>query len=108
MRFCQRNPKPCPVIGVSDTGVPRVPSLGEDLDLRTDLPGYRVWQRGELVEETAEITKWWRDVAMYRTNIACAPAGPFQGPMVVSMRPLTPADAIRAVQITGQLPQVHG
>ncbi len=140
MRFCQRNPKPCPVIGVSDTGVPRVPHLGDDLDLRTDLPGYRVWQRGELVDETADITKWWRDdlvafvigcsfsfeepllaagiplrhieqgrnVAMYRTNIACAPAGPFAGPMVVSMRPLTPADAIRAVQITGHLPQVHG
>src|SRR5471030_382053 len=40
-RFCQLNPKPCPVIGMSDVGDPRIPSLGIDLDIRTDLPGYR-------------------------------------------------------------------
>ena len=49
-----------------------------------------------------------RNVAMYRTDIATAAAGPFSGPMVVSMRPLRAADAIRAVQITSRLPQVHG
>ena len=47
-------------------------------------------------------------VPMYRTNIACSPSGPFAGPMVVSMRPLKPADAIRAVQITSRFPSVHG
>src|SRR5260370_37540729 len=47
-------------------------------------------------------------VPMYRTNIACAPSGPFAGPMVVSMRPFKPADAIRAVQITSRFPAVHG
>src|SRR5260370_6287700 len=47
-------------------------------------------------------------VPMYRTNIACAPSGPFAGPMVVSMRPFKPADAIRAVQITSRFPSVHG
>ena len=35
---------------------------------------------------------------MYRTNIACRPAGIFRGPMVVSMRPMTPAQAIQAIQ----------
>jgi uncharacterized protein YcsI (UPF0317 family) len=45
---------------------------------------------------------------MYRTNIATAPAGKFHGPMVVSMRPLKAADAIRAVQITSRFPGVHG
>jgi uncharacterized protein YcsI (UPF0317 family) len=45
---------------------------------------------------------------MYRTNIECVPAGSFRGKMVVSMRPLTPADAIRAVQITSRFPAVHG
>jgi uncharacterized protein YcsI (UPF0317 family) len=45
---------------------------------------------------------------MYRTNIACTPAGPFAGPMVVSMRPFKPKDAIRAVQITTRFPAVHG
>src|SRR4029453_13138608 len=47
-------------------------------------------------------------VPMYRTDIACVPAGPFWGPMVVSMRPLTPAQAIRAIQITSRFPAVHG
>src|ERR1700724_2359965 len=47
-------------------------------------------------------------VPMYRTNIACAAAGPFAGPMVVSMRPYKPAQAIRAVQITSRFPAVHG
>ena len=47
-------------------------------------------------------------VPMYRTNIACSPSGPFAGPMVVSMRPFKPADAIRAVQITSRFPSVHG
>ena len=49
-----------------------------------------------------------RNVAMYRTSIETTPAGVFRGPTVVSMRPLTAADAIRAVQITSRLPQVHG
>ena len=48
------------------------------------------------------------DVAMYRTNIATAASGPYRGPMVVSMRPLSPADAIRAIQITSRFPRVHG
>src|SRR5450755_3532700 len=46
-RFCQLNPKPCPVIGMSDVGDPRIPSLGIDLDIRTDLPRYRIWRDGE-------------------------------------------------------------
>jgi uncharacterized protein YcsI (UPF0317 family) len=45
---------------------------------------------------------------MYRTSIATEPAGPFRGPLVVSMRPLTPANAIRAVQITSRFPLLHG
>ena len=139
-RFCQLNPKPCPIIGMSDVGNPRIPALGIDLDIRTDLPRYRVWRDGEVVEEPTDILSHWRDdlvafvigcsfsfeealmaddlpirhierkvrVPMYRTSIACAPAGPFAGPMVVSMRPLKPADAIRAVQITSRFPSVHG
>src|SRR5262245_26155552 len=139
-RFCQLNPKPCPIIGMSDVGDPRIPALGLDLDIRTDVPRYRVWRDGEVVEEPTDIMKHWRDdlvafvlgcsfsfeealmeegislrhiehevrVPMYRTNIACSPSGPFAGPMTVSMRPLKPADAIRAVQITSRYPAVHG
>ncbi len=140
LRFCQLNPKPCPLIGMSAPGDPRVPNLGEDLDIRTDLPRYRVWKKGELVDEPTDIRSVWRDdlvsfvigcsfsfeaalmadgleirnitcgchVSMYRTSIETAPAGPFHGPMVVSMRPFTPAHAIRAVQITTRFPAVHG
>jgi uncharacterized protein YcsI (UPF0317 family) len=139
-RFCQLNPKPCPIIGMSDVGDVRIPALGLDLDIRTDVPRYRVWRDGEVVEEPTDIMSHWRDdlvtfvlgcsysfeealmaegislrhverkvrVPMYRTNIACNPSGPFAGPMVVSMRPLKPADAIRAVQITSRFPAVHG
>ncbi len=140
LQFCRLNPKPCPLIGTSEPGDPRVPELGEDLDVRTDLPRYRVWRNGELVAEPTDIGALWRDdlvsfvigcsfsfeealtaegivlrhiargcnVPMYRTSIATRPAGPFHGPMVVSMRPLTPRDAIRAVQITSRFPSVHG
>ena len=49
LRFCQRNPKPCPLLGVSEPGDPRLPNLGADLDIRTDVPAYRIWRQGELV-----------------------------------------------------------
>jgi uncharacterized protein YcsI (UPF0317 family) len=139
-RFCQLNPKPCPLLAASEPGDWRLPSLGEDLDIRTDIPLYRVWKKGELIEEVTDLKKVWRDdlvsfvlgcsfsfeealienglelrhntcntnVPMYRTNIECKPAGPFHGPMVVSMRPFKPADAIRAVQVTTRFPSVHG
>jgi uncharacterized protein YcsI (UPF0317 family) len=45
---------------------------------------------------------------MYRTSVQTIPAGPFHGPLVVSMRPFKPSDAIRAVQITSRFPGVHG
>jgi uncharacterized protein YcsI (UPF0317 family) len=140
LRFAQANPKPCPVLAVSEPGDPRLPGLGADLDIRSDLPRYRVWRRGELVEEPFDLFHVWGDdlvsfalgcsfsfeealvedgielrhitcgsnVPMYRTNIPCAPAGPFAGPLVVSMRPLKPHDAIRAIQITSRFPSVHG
>jgi len=48
------------------------------------------------------------NVPMYRTNIDCTPAGPFAGKMVVSMRPFAPEEALRAVEISGRFPSVHG
>ena len=139
-RFCQRNPKPCPVLAVGDPGDPTLPTLGEDIDVRTDLPRYRVWHHGELVDEPTDLRALWRDdlvacvlgcsfsfeeallangialrhiergknVPMYRTSVQTIPAGPFHGPLVVSMRPMTPANAIRAIQITTRFPSVHG
>ncbi len=49
-----------------------------------------------------------KNVPMYNTNIACEPAGRFNGNTVVSMRPFTPADAIRMIQICTRFPSVHG
>jgi len=140
LRFCQANPKPCPLLGVAEPGSPAIPRLGADLDIRTDLPRYRVWQNGELIAEPQDLRAVWRDdlvsfvigcsfsfedalieagiplrhiergcnVPMYRTSLATEAAGRLHGPLVVSMRPLKPADAIRATVITSRLPAVHG
>ncbi len=49
-----------------------------------------------------------RNVPMFITSISCIPAGPFRGPLVVTMRPIPSAQVPRAVQITGRYPSVHG
>ena len=140
LRYCQRNPKPCPVLAVSEPGDPRLPTLGADIDIRSDVPRYRVWRHGELAEEPTDIAALWRDdlvtfvigcsfsfeqalldaglslrhidqsrnVAMFRTSMATEPAGPFRGPLVVSMRPLRASETIRAIQVTSRFPDVHG
>jgi uncharacterized protein YcsI (UPF0317 family) len=59
--FCQRNPKPCPLLEVTDPGVPEPRELAPGADLRTDLPRYRVYQQGQLVDEPTDIWRWWRD-----------------------------------------------
>lgn len=61
MRFCQRNPKPCPLVGVTDTGDPKFRTLGRDVDLRTDVPRYRVFREGELVARPTDVMPHWRD-----------------------------------------------
>jgi uncharacterized protein YcsI (UPF0317 family) len=58
--FSQRNPKPCPVLDVSDAGSPHT-ALAPDADLRTDFPAYRIWRDGELVEESPDVLGHWRD-----------------------------------------------
>lgn len=138
--FCQRNPKPCPVLDVTEPGDPEPKLVAAGADLRTDVPAYRVYQNGELVEEPHDLKKWWRgdlvgfllgcsftfesalmaaglplrhietgkNVSMYKTNIPCQPAGKFRGPLVVSMRPMTPDQAITAVRICSRFPRAHG
>jgi len=140
LRYCQRNPKPCPLLAVSDPGQVKLPALGGDINICTDVPRYRVWRDGELVAEPHDITTLWRDdlvtfvigcsfsfeqalmeaglplrhieqgrnVAMFRTSIPTEAAGPFSGPLVVTMRPMRAAHVIRAVQVTSRFPNVHG
>ena len=138
--FCQRNPRSCPLIEVTDMGSaePRIAAPGADL--RTDIVGYRIYEHGELVDEVPDATRYWRDdlvafllgcsftfeqamvqagvrlwhldngkaVAMWRTNIQSQPAGMFHGPMVVSMRPIRPADLAKAVTASARFPAAHG
>jgi uncharacterized protein YcsI (UPF0317 family) len=138
--FCQRNPKPCPLLDVTEPGDPEPKRVAPGADLRTDLPAYRLWEHGTLVRDLHDITPHWRDdlvgfvigcsftfenalvehgvpvrhleenrnVPMYRTNIPCAPAGRFHGPMVVSMRPLAPKHAIEATRLCSRYPLAHG
>lgn len=49
-----------------------------------------------------------RNVPMYRTRIACEPAGRLRGELVVSMRPIAADRVVDAVRITGRYPSVHG
>jgi len=137
--FCQRNPTPCPLVEVLPQGV-REAACAPGSDLATDLPRYRVYRHGELVEERADVTDLWRpdlvafligcsfsfesaledagialrhlhqerNVAMYRTDVACAPAGRFGGEMVVSMRPIARRDVDRVIEICTRFPQAHG
>jgi uncharacterized protein YcsI (UPF0317 family) len=138
--FCHRNPRPCPLLDVTDAGCtePRLAAPGADV--RTDVPRYRAWHYGELIEEPTDLWDWWRDdlvafllgcsftfesallqaglpvrhieqgrnVPMYRTSVPCRLAGAFHGPMVVSMRPMTPAQARQAAEICRCYPKAHG
>ncbi|GIX12755.1 MAG: UPF0317 protein [Paracoccaceae bacterium] len=140
MRFCQRNPRPCPLVGVSDTGDPMMRTLGEDIDIRTDLPAYNIYRDGRLADSVTDIRALWNDrmvafalgcsftferalraagialwhtdhgttVPMFRTALPTVPAGPFRGPMVVSMRAIDAARVDDAIAITHRFPHAHG
>lgn len=59
--FCSRNPKPCPIVEITPAGDPIPRVSAPDADLRTDLPGYRVYRRGALSEKRRDIASIWRD-----------------------------------------------
>src|SRR3954447_11687830 len=59
--FCQRNPKPCPLLDVTEPGDPEPRLVAPGADLRTDVPRYRVYERGELVDEPTDVRSYWRD-----------------------------------------------
>ena len=59
--FCQRNPKPCPLIEVVEAGSAEPRQTAPGADLRTDLPKYKVYEYGEMVAEPDDISDYWRD-----------------------------------------------
>ncbi len=138
--FAQRNPKPCPVIEVTDPGSPEPRLTTPGADLRTDVPKYRIYRDGTLAREVTDLLDVWtpdlvafllgcsftfetgllqagipvrhieegKNVSMFVTSIPCTPAGAFNGPLVVTMRPIPAPMVPRAVQISGRFPAVHG
>ncbi|MDF1732998.1 MAG: putative hydro-lyase [Minwuia sp.] len=58
--FCERNARPCPLVGVTEPGSPKLPQLG-DIDLRTDVPAYNIYRHGKLTETVSDVSAFWRD-----------------------------------------------
>lgn len=169
--FCRLNPRPCPLLEVTDAGTYVPTRMAPDADVRTDLPRYRVYRHGVCAARVTDVLAFCkenppesplgkggrgvggsplnvapfplgkgergmrafligcsftfetallsagipvrhieegRNVPMFRTNVACKAAGRFSGPLVVSMRPMTPEQADRAAAITAGFPAVHG
>jgi uncharacterized protein YcsI (UPF0317 family) len=133
--YCQRNQRACPVLEVCDTGSWEPRRMAPGADLRSDLPRYAVYREGGREPDLTDISVLWRDdfVAfligsgisfdealeragvptdrdrwVVRTTIPTEPAGRFRGPLVVTMRWLTPEQAIKAVQVTARFPFNHG
>jgi uncharacterized protein YcsI (UPF0317 family) len=132
--YCQRNSRACPVLEVCDPGSPEPRQLAPGADLRTDLPRYSVYENG-VRRDVTDIRALWRgdlvafligsgitfDGALERAGVPTdkhrwvlnsaldtVPAGRFQGKMVVTMRWLTPEQAIVATQVSSRFPHNHG
>ena len=59
--FAQRNPKPCPILDITEPGDGEAKLIAPGSDVRTDIPGYRVWENGVLKDEPTDVLKYWRD-----------------------------------------------
>jgi len=136
--FCGANSQALPLLDRTEPGSPVPARVAPTVDLRTDLPRYRLIRDGRLVEQVTDIVTLWhadsvafllgcslsfqhqleqigtrrlepgRNVPMYITNRMTEAAGGFSGPLVVSMRPI-PQDAVERLQETARgLPLTHG
>ena len=136
--FCERNPRPCPLLAASEG--PVLGPLAPGADLRTDLPRYRIARPGRPDRECRDVREVWepdltafllgcsfgfeaglaeagirlrhqdedRVVPMYVTDRDCEPAGPFRGRLVVSMRPIPESRVDEAIRISDEQPLAHG
>ena len=132
--YCQRNARACPVLEVCDPGSPEPRQLAPGADLRIDLPRYCVYEHGRR-REVSDVRELWRsDLVAFligsgitfdqaleragvptdrnrwvlRTTLPTVPAGRFRGAMAVTMRWLTPEQAIVATQVSTRFPFNHG
>ena len=69
--FCSRNPKPCPILDVTEIGSPDPRGIAPNADIRYDLPCYNVYKYGESVEEPRNIESYWND-SMVAFMIGCS------------------------------------
>lgn len=133
-QFCQRNKQACGLLWMSAPGDPDPGPLAPGGDIRRDLYRYRVWRDGELVARETDVTGLWRDDLVtfylgcsltfehaldragvvrkpgrvYTTSVPCDPAGPFAASLAVTMRAMSTASVIRAIQVTSRFPATHG
>ncbi|MDF2948470.1 MAG: hypothetical protein K0R07_484 [Sedimentibacter sp.] len=138
--FAEYNPKPCPILEITEPGSFITHRTADNANIITDIPKYFIYKDGVKTDECYNAEKYWRDdlvcfligcsfsfeeamiregievrhiamgcnVPMYKTNIECKSAGIFNGPFVVSMRPMKSEDIKKAYDITEQFPHVHG
>ena len=59
--FCERNPRPCPLLEQLDAGAYETSVVADGADVRRDLPRYRVWRDGSLHCECDDVVDLWRD-----------------------------------------------
>ena len=59
--FAQRNPKPCPILEVTEVGERMTHICAKDCDVATDFPGYRIYKDGVMVDEVDDVVDYWRD-----------------------------------------------
>jgi len=132
--YCVRNPKPCPIIEVTDPGDPEPRETAPGADLRTDLPKYSIYRNGIREKDRTDILDLWKEDSVafligsgmtfddpleragvpktqtwvLDTQLETVPSGKFHGKMVVTMRLMTPKQAVIACQLTGRFPYNHG
>ncbi len=134
--YCQRNPRACPLLEVTDPGSPVPSRLAPDADLRTDLSAYHVYRDGTFSERLESIEALWEDTFVsfligsgitfdqalsrvgisvdrthrwvLRTELPTEAAGRFHGNLAVTMRWLPHEHAIKATQVTARFPFNHG
>jgi uncharacterized protein YcsI (UPF0317 family) len=133
--FCNRNPKPFPVLEVTEPGDYHSKLMAPEADLRTDIPRYYIYEYGKLVRESDDIKDYWRDdlvcfligcarridlifnaarveyrkVGSFSSNIQCLPSGSFRGHQVVQCYLFKDTHSVlRAIQISSRFPAMHG
>jgi len=117
--FCQRNPKPCPLLEVLEPGEFRTKFLSSDADIRTDIPRYHIYQKGKLQKTVKDIETSWKsdfvsfllgcsfsfEEALLRANIPVRHIEEEKNvPMFITRIPCTPAGIFHGPMVVTMRP----